>query len=48
MAVTSDPIRGGTQTQGKRFAVVVSRFNEMVTKKLLEGTLAVSKHTAHR
>ena len=39
MAVTSNPIQGGIHTQGKRFAVVVSRFNEMVTKKLLEGAL---------
>ncbi|KAF3451102.1 hypothetical protein FNV43_RR07191 [Rhamnella rubrinervis] len=28
-----------TRTQGLRFAVVVSRFNEIVTKQLLEGAL---------
>ena len=39
MAVTPDPIQGGPQTRGNRFAVVVSRFNDMVTKKLLDGAL---------
>jgi 6,7-dimethyl-8-ribityllumazine synthase len=32
-------IRGDFQTHGRRFAVVVARFNELVTAKLLEGTL---------
>ncbi|MCX6138369.1 MAG: 6,7-dimethyl-8-ribityllumazine synthase [Ignavibacteriales bacterium] len=32
-------MQGGTQTNGRRFAIVVSRFNEMVTKKLLDGAL---------
>jgi 6,7-dimethyl-8-ribityllumazine synthase len=39
MSVSLHPMQGGTQTNGRRFAVVVSRFNEMVTKKLLEGAL---------
>jgi 6,7-dimethyl-8-ribityllumazine synthase len=32
-------IQGGTQAAGKKYAIVVSRFNEMVTKKLLSGAL---------
>ncbi|XP_041013595.1 6,7-dimethyl-8-ribityllumazine synthase, chloroplastic [Juglans microcarpa x Juglans regia] len=33
-----------TRTQGLRFAVVVARFNEIVTKQLLEGALATFKN----
>ncbi|HEY7754903.1 MAG TPA: 6,7-dimethyl-8-ribityllumazine synthase [Actinomycetota bacterium] len=32
-------IRGDLGAHGRRFAVVVSRFNELVTAKLLEGAL---------
>jgi 6,7-dimethyl-8-ribityllumazine synthase len=32
-------IRGDLQARGRRFAVAVSRFNEVVTSKLLEGAL---------
>jgi 6,7-dimethyl-8-ribityllumazine synthase len=32
-------IEGQMDAQGKRFAVVVSRWNELVTKELLEGAL---------
>jgi 6,7-dimethyl-8-ribityllumazine synthase len=32
-------IRGDYQARGRRFAVVVARFNELVTARLLEGTL---------
>jgi 6,7-dimethyl-8-ribityllumazine synthase len=32
-------IRGALEAQGKRFAVVVSRWNELVTKELLAGAL---------
>jgi 6,7-dimethyl-8-ribityllumazine synthase len=31
--------RGDLHARGRRFAVVVSRFNELVTRKLLEGAL---------
>jgi 6,7-dimethyl-8-ribityllumazine synthase len=30
---------GGFSTEGHRFAVIVSRFNELVTQRLLEGAL---------
>jgi 6,7-dimethyl-8-ribityllumazine synthase len=33
-------LEGGRQGHGRRFAVVVSRFNREVTEKLLEGALA--------
>lgn len=33
-----------TTTQGLRFAVVVARFNEIITKQLLEGALATFKN----
>uniref|UniRef100_A0A2N9I9M4 6,7-dimethyl-8-ribityllumazine synthase n=1 Tax=Fagus sylvatica TaxID=28930 RepID=A0A2N9I9M4_FAGSY len=33
-----------TRTQGLRFAVVVARFNEIITKPLLEGALATFKN----
>jgi 6,7-dimethyl-8-ribityllumazine synthase len=33
-----------TRTQGLRFAVVVARFNEIITKQLLEGALATFKN----
>ncbi|GMY33012.1 6,7-dimethyl-8-ribityllumazine synthase, chloroplastic [Fagus crenata] len=33
-----------TRTQGLRFAVVVARFNEIITKLLLEGALATFKN----
>jgi 6,7-dimethyl-8-ribityllumazine synthase len=32
-------IQGQLSAEGKRFAVVVSRFNEMITKRLLDGAL---------
>jgi 6,7-dimethyl-8-ribityllumazine synthase len=32
-------IRGDFHARGRRFALVVSRFNELVTSKLLEGAL---------
>src|SRR5271165_2029665 len=32
-------IEGSLQAQGKRFAVVVSRFNSFITERLLDGTL---------
>jgi len=32
-------IRGDFQARGRRFAVVVARFNELVTSKLLEGAV---------
>jgi 6,7-dimethyl-8-ribityllumazine synthase len=32
-------IRGDLQARGRRFAIVVSRFNEIVTSKLLAGAL---------
>ncbi|KAJ7964616.1 6,7-dimethyl-8-ribityllumazine synthase [Quillaja saponaria] len=35
-----------TRTQGLRFAVVVARFNEIVTKQLLEGALGAFKNYA--
>lgn len=31
---------GSYEVRGRRFAVVVARFNELVTEKLLEGTVA--------
>ena len=33
-------IRGDLQARGRRFAIAVARFNELVTRKLLEGSLA--------
>ncbi|XP_047178624.1 6,7-dimethyl-8-ribityllumazine synthase, chloroplastic [Vigna umbellata] len=33
-----------TRTQGLRFAVVVARFNEIITKQLLEGALGTFKN----
>ncbi|KAK4544308.1 hypothetical protein RGQ29_033013 [Quercus rubra] len=33
-----------TRTQGLRFAVVVARFNEIITKQLLEGALSTFKN----
>lgn len=39
--------QGSTAAGGQRFAVVVSRFNELVTKQLLEGALsAFERHGA--
>ena len=32
-------IEGEVRTQGQRFAVVVSRFNDFITKRLLDGCL---------
>jgi 6,7-dimethyl-8-ribityllumazine synthase len=38
-------IDGQMQAAGKRFAVIVSRWNELVTKELLEGALeALQRH----
>lgn len=33
------PIEGQIEGQGKRFAIVVSRFNSLITERLLEGAL---------
>jgi 6,7-dimethyl-8-ribityllumazine synthase len=33
-------IRGSTEARGRRFAVVASRFNELVVRKLVEGATA--------
>lgn len=39
--------QGSTAAGGRRFAIVVSRFNELVTKQLLEGALgAFERHGA--
>lgn len=32
-------IQGHLEAQGKKFALVISRFNELISKKLLEGAL---------
>jgi 6,7-dimethyl-8-ribityllumazine synthase len=32
---------GGLQAQGQRFAIVVSRYNELITERLLEGARSV-------
>ena len=38
-------IEGHLTAKGKRFAIVASRFNDFITKKLLEGALdAISRH----
>ena len=38
-------IEGQLTAKGKRFAIVASRFNDFITKKLLEGALdAISRH----
>ncbi|MEQ1822948.1 MAG: 6,7-dimethyl-8-ribityllumazine synthase [Fimbriimonadaceae bacterium] len=34
-----NPIRGQMDASGKRFAIVVSRWNELITKELREGAL---------
>jgi 6,7-dimethyl-8-ribityllumazine synthase len=40
-----EPIRGQMNGAGKRFVVIVSRWNELVTKELLEGALeALQQH----
>ena len=41
MVTESSPRRyeGGVRAEGKRFAIIVSRFNQTVTDKLLEGAL---------
>jgi 6,7-dimethyl-8-ribityllumazine synthase len=36
-------IHGSIDAKGKRFAIVVSRWNELVTKELLEGALSELK-----
>jgi 6,7-dimethyl-8-ribityllumazine synthase len=33
-------LRGDLHARGRRFAIAVARFNELVTRKLLEGALA--------
>lgn len=38
-----EPIRGQMNGTGKRFAVIVSRWNELVTKELLEGAVEALK-----
>jgi 6,7-dimethyl-8-ribityllumazine synthase len=35
----NQPIQGQLVAEGRRFAVVVSRFNEMITKRLLDGAM---------
>lgn len=38
-------IEGQLTAKGKRFAIVASRFNDFITKKLLEGALdAINRH----
>ena len=32
-------IQGSSKTKGKKFAIVISRFNEFITKRLLDGCL---------
>lgn len=40
-------LEGGLDASGLKFAVVVSRFNELVTRRLLEGALSgLSRHGA--
>lgn len=42
------PISGSMETKGKRFAIVVSRWNEWITKQLLEGAVdEMARHGAH-
>lgn len=38
-SIAKTPIRGSYQARGRRFAVVVSRFNEPLTARLLDGAL---------
>ena len=33
-------LRGDLHARGRRFAIAVARFNELVTRKLLRGALA--------
>ncbi len=35
----NDGIEGGLQAEGKRFAIVVARFNSFITERLLDGAL---------
>jgi 6,7-dimethyl-8-ribityllumazine synthase len=35
----NQPIQGQLVAEGRRFAIVVSRFNEMITKRLLDGAM---------
>jgi 6,7-dimethyl-8-ribityllumazine synthase len=35
----NQPIQGQLVAEGRRFAVVVSRFNEMITNRLLDGAI---------
>lgn len=38
-------IEGQLNAKGKKFGIVVSRFNELITKKLLEGSLdCITRH----
>ncbi len=38
-------IEGQLDAKGKKFGIVVSRFNELITKKLLEGSLdCINRH----
>ena len=37
----SDPIEGGLNAQGLRFAIVLSRFNSLITDRLLAGACDV-------
>ncbi|MEQ1933904.1 MAG: 6,7-dimethyl-8-ribityllumazine synthase [Fimbriimonadaceae bacterium] len=38
-----NPVRGQMDGNGKRFAIVVSRWNELITKELLEGAVETLK-----
>ena len=40
--------RGNLQAKGKRFGIVVSRFNEFITKRLLEGALETLEQAGAR
>ncbi len=35
-----EPLQGALEGAGRRFAIVVSRFNELVTERLLGGARA--------
>jgi 6,7-dimethyl-8-ribityllumazine synthase len=35
----NQPVQGQLVAEGRRFAVVISRFNEMITKRLLDGAM---------
>ena len=48
MASAPTEIQGQLDATGLKFSVVVSRFNSLITERLLEGALdAISRHGAH-